>query len=157
MHGFSFKKKKNSMDITNSRSESGNWPPKTEESPTNSARSRVGCKVAHELHAAARLQESSHASRRVWNSMIKRFQCWVDQQSLSQVLATKPWLVMVILLPLLHNFLHLDLGSLTQATTYHMFGNKPFLSYLTYMDTLSSVTLTNGLQTKCQGIRQTRL
>lgn len=63
----------------------------------------------------------------------------------------------VILLPLLHNFLHLDLGSLTQATTYHMFGNKPFLSYLTYMDTLSSVTLTNGLQTKCQGIRQTRL
>jgi len=49
--------------------------PQRRESPTNGARSRVGCKVARELHAAARLQESSHASRRVWNSMIKRFQC----------------------------------------------------------------------------------
>lgn len=38
----------------------------------------------------------------------------------------------------------------------HMSGNKLFFPSLTYVDTLPSITLANGSQTKCQGIGQTR-
>lgn len=45
---------------------------------------------------------------------------------------------------------------LDSGASDHMFGDKLLFTCLTYMDTLPSVTLANGPQTKCQGIGQTK-
>jgi len=50
-----------------------------------------------------------------------------------------------------------SLGSwiLNSGASDHMSGNKPFFSQLTYLDSLPSVSMSNGSQIKVHGIGQT--